>query len=332
MKLLIVAPAWVGDMVMAHTLVALLTETTETAAGIEVHMVAPPATAPLAHRMPGVAGVWPLEVGHGELGIRPRRELARTLRSCEFDRAIVLPNSFKSALIPYWARIPKRTGWQGESRYLILNDRRQLDPARYPLMIERFMALGLPEGAPLERPYPVPRLEADPVAAGELTRRFELTDTDVTVLCPGAEFGPAKRWPSRHFAALARAEADRGRPVWLLGSPGDAAACDEIEALAGAGVKNLAGRTTLLEAVDLLSLAARVVCNDSGLMHVAAALDRRVVALFGSTSPDFTPPLGDRSTALQNPIDCSPCFQRQCPLGHHRCLETLLPEQVIEVL
>jgi heptosyltransferase-2 len=282
--------------------------------------------------MPGVAGVWTLAVGHGELGIRARRQLARTIRAREFDQAIVLPNSFKSALIPYWAGIPKRTGWRGESRILVLNDRRRLDPARYPLMIERFMALGLPKGASLERPYPIPRLAADPAAARELAHRFELPVADATVLCPGAEFGPAKRWPTRHFASLARAEADRGRPVWLLGSPGDAAACDEIEVLAGAGVKNLAGRTTLLEAVDLLSLAARVVCNDSGLMHIAAALDRRLVALFGSTSPDFTPPLGAQSTVLRNPIECSPCFQRQCPLGHLKCLESLLPEQVLEVL
>lgn len=328
MKILVVAPAWVGDMVMAHTLVSLLTRQ----AAADVYLVAPPATAPLAARMPGVAGSWVLDVGHGQLGFKERRTLARLLKAEHFDQAIVLPNSFKSALLPWWAGIPQRTGWHGESRFGVLNDRRRLDEARYPLMIERFMALALPPEAPLPAPYPLPRLKADADSAAALVARLGLVAGDVTALCPGAEFGPAKRWPPRHFAALAAAEIARGRSVWLLGSPGDRETCAEIEAAAPDGVANLAGRTTLLEAVDLLSLADRVVTNDSGLMHVAAALDRPLVALFGSTSPDFTPPLGDRSTVLRKPIECSPCFQRECPLGHLKCLEELAPEQVVEVL
>lgn len=332
MKILIVAPAWVGDMVMAHCLVSLLLSRSDA----QVHMVAPPATAPLAGRMPGVTECWTLDVGHGVLGIGERRSLAKQLATQSYDQAIVLPNSFKSALVPFWAGIAQRTGWLGESRYLLLNDRRRLDKDRYPLMIERFMALALPRdapaGAPLARPYPLPRLEADPANAAALVARFDLNREGITVLCPGAEFGPAKRWPPRHFAELARHEVRTGRQVWLLGSPGDRDTCAEIAALAPDGVVNLAGRTRLVDAIDLLSLADRVVCNDSGLMHVAAALETDVVAIFGSTSPDFTPPLGDRARVVRNPIDCSPCFQRQCPLGHMKCLEELLPEQVIEVL
>jgi heptosyltransferase-2 len=326
-KILVVAPAWVGDMVMAHTLVSLLRRQPDA----EIHMVAPPATEPLVRRMPGVSASRVLDVGHGELGFKRRRSLARDLKAMAYDQAIVLPNSFKSALLPFWAGIPKRTGWLGESRYLLLNDRRRLDPARYPLMIERFMALALPPDAKLPEPYPLPQLTADAEAAAALAARFGLVTGDVTALCPGAEFGPAKRWPPRHFAALARAELARGRAVCLLGSPGDRETCAEIAESAPAAV-NLAGQTTLLEAVDLLSLCDRVVTNDSGLMHVAAALGKPLVALFGSTSPDFTPPLGERSTVLKHPIECSPCFQRQCPLGHLKCLEDLAPEQVIEVL
>lgn len=328
MKILIVAPAWVGDMVMAHTLVSLLGRQS----GTTVHMVAPPATEPLARRMPGVQGSWTLEVGHGELGFKARRALARTLKLERFDQAIVLPNSFKSALLPFWAGIPRRTGWHGESRFLLLNDRRRLDPGRYALMIERFMALALPEDESLAEPYPLPRLTVDPASAAGLVERLDLDSANVTVLCPGAEFGPAKRWPPKHFAALARIELARGRNVWLLGSPGDRDTCSEIVAAAPEGLVNLAGRTTLLEAVDLLSLAERVVANDSGLMHVAAALDKPLIALFGSTSPDFTPPLGERSRVLSNPVECSPCFQRECPLGHLKCLEDLVPEQVLELL
>lgn len=336
MKILVVAPAWVGDMVMAHCLVSLLAQRPDTS----VSMVAPPATAALAERMPGVTGAWTLEVGHGVLGLSERRKLAKVLKGERFDQAIVLPNSFKSALLPFWAEIPQRTGWRGESRYLVLNDRRRLDPDRYPLMIERFMALAFPwqepgtvaAGKSAARPYPLPRLESDPEQSMQLVERFGLAARGITALCPGAEFGPAKRWPPRHFAALARHEVASGRQVWLLGSPGDVATCVEIQAQAPEGVVNLAGRTSLLEAIDLIALADRVICNDSGLMHVAAALGTEVVALFGSTSPDFTPPLGDRTRVIRNPIDCSPCFQRQCPLGHLKCLEELMPEQVIEVL
>lgn len=315
-------------MVMAHTLVTLLGR----APGTRVDMVAPPATAPLAGRMPGVTKCWTLAAGHGELGIGKRRALAAELAQEGYDQAIVLPNSFKSALVPFWARVPKRTGWHGEARFWLLNDRRRLDASRYPLMIERFMALALPAGEALPHPYPEPRLAADAARAADLVRAFGLAGSGATVLCPGAEFGPAKRWPPERYAAVARHQVAAGREVWLLGSPGDAPACREIEALVPEGLVNLAGRTSLLDAVDLLSRAERVVCNDSGLMHVACALDRPVVAVFGSTSPDFTPPLGSRARVVRHPVPCSPCFQRECPLGHLDCLMKLPPERVIEVL
>ena len=293
-------------------------------------MLAPPATAPLAGRMRGVEKIHTLAVGHGELGWRPRRQMGAALAKENYDQAIVLPNSFKSALAPYWAGISRRTGWTGESRFGILNDRRRLDPDRYPLMIERFMALGLPPGESLERPYPLPRLDLNQERSDHLRRTHGLASADVTVLCPGAEFGPAKRWPAEHFAAVARSETAQGREVWLLGSPGDMDAARDIEDQVPHGVVNLAGRTSLEDAVDLIGLADRVVCNDSGLMHVAGALERETYALFGSTSPAFTPPLGERSQVIRHSVPCSPCFQRECPLGHLKCLRDLTPEQVIE--
>lgn len=337
MRILIVAPAWVGDMVMAHSLVRLLQRTPGGAratggAPPVIDLIAPPATAALGSRMPGIGSTHVLDVGHGELGLGRRRKAARSLAGAGYDQAIVLPNSFKSALVPWLARIPRRTGWTGESRMFVLNDRRRLDPERYPLMIERFMALGLESGAPLERPYPLPELRADPERTAHLRAAFSLADAGVTVLCPGAEFGPAKRWPARHFAEVARHETARGRQVWLLGSPGDGPVCAEIEAGSGAGVVNLAGRTSLVDALDLIASAQRVVCNDSGLMHVAGALGVPVVALFGSTSPGFTPPLGAGARVLENDLPCRPCFRRECPLGHLNCLEELAAARVIEVL
>jgi heptosyltransferase-2 len=328
-KVLIVAPAWVGDMVMAHCLVQVLAATRS---GVEIHLLAPPSTAPLGLRMAEVASVRTFEVGHGELGLGKRNREGRVLRLEAFDQAIVLPNSFKSAWIPFRARIPVRTGWLGESRYGVLNDRRRLDRERLPLMIEQFMALGLPSDATLPDPYPLPRLAVDEANRRRLLDTLGLqADERLLILCPGAEFGPAKRWPPAHYAAVARHALAAGRPVWLLGSPNDADTCAEIAGQAP-GAINLAGKTRLLDAIDLLSLAAAVVCNDSGLMHVAGAVGARVIALFGSTSPGFTPPLGTAAAVLRLGLDCSPCFQRECPLGHLRCLVDLEPERIIRLL
>ncbi|MBX3707260.1 MAG: lipopolysaccharide heptosyltransferase II [Pseudomonadales bacterium] len=325
-RILIVAPAWVGDMVMAHCLVQVLAETRPHA---ELHVLAPPATAPLATRMAEIQSVRTFDVAHGELGFGKREHEGRALRAIGFDQAIVLPNSFKSAWVPFRARIPRRTGWHGEARFGVLNDRRRLDRARLPLMIEQFMALGLAPGAPLPDPYPLPRLEVDQDNRARLLRELGLQDEPhPVILCPGAEFGPAKRWPPEHYAAVARRLAGDGRAVWLLGSPKDREPCDAIAAQAP-GVANLAGRTRLIDAVDLLSLADAVVCNDSGLMHVAGAVGARVIAVFGSTSPAFTPPLGPGAEVLRLGLDCSPCFARECPLGHLRCLVDLRPERVL---
>ncbi|MFP6837120.1 MAG: lipopolysaccharide heptosyltransferase II [Pseudomonadales bacterium] len=328
-NILIVAPAWIGDMVMAHCLVQVLSTRHQ---GIEVHMLAPRATAPLAARMPGVNETHVLSVGHGELALGERRRVGRSLAG-RYDQAIVLPNSFKSALVPWWAGVSIRTGWQGELRVGVLNDRRRLNEARYPRMVDRFIALGLDPEAALPQTPPVPVLYADPENVERLIGAGRLSVAGgVTALCPGAEYGPAKRWPPAQFAEVARYATAQGQQVWLLGSAQDAKVCAEIEARVPTGIVNLAGRTTLLEALDLLSQADRVVTNDSGLMHVACALGRKVVAVFGSTSERFTPPLGENAHVVRDHLDCSPCFQRECPLGHLRCLTDLAPERVIELL
>lgn len=328
-RILLVAPAWVGDMVMMDALLQLLRQRHP---AVALHVLAPPATDALAGRLRGIEAHHLLPVGHGEFGFGRRRALARQLRSHRFDQAIVLPNTWKSALVPALAGIPWRTGWHGEARYGLLNDRRSLDPERHPLMIERFMALGLAPGEPLRRPYPVPGLVVDPDNRQRLLDSLGLKRSGrVLALCPGAEFGPAKRWPAPHYAALARHAAARGEEVWLLGSPGEQQAAEEIRQLAPAAI-NLAGRTRLVDAIDLLSAADTVVCNDSGLMHVACAVGTPVVAVFGSTSPAFTPPLGERAQVIQRDMPCSPCFARTCPLGHASCLKDLEPRRVIEAL
>ncbi len=324
-----VAPAWVGDMVMADSLIqVLLSQRPEPV----IHVVAPPATESLARRLNGVSRTWLLEAGHGELALGRRRALGHVLRGEGFARAIVLPNTWKSALVAAWARIPQRTGWHGEARFGVLNDRRRLRDWDYPLMIERFMALALPPGEAIPRPYPTPALKVDGENQARLCRELGLgSQGGALALCPGAEFGPAKRWPAVHYAAVARHAVRQGRPVWLLGSAAEREVCEGIRELAPQAV-NLAGRTRLLDAVDLLAAADTVVCNDSGLMHVAGAVGTRVVAVFGSTSADFTPPLGPGARVEHLGLPCSPCFRRTCPLGHQRCLRDLPPARVIEAL
>jgi lipopolysaccharide heptosyltransferase II len=316
-------------MVMAHTLVQRLASLH---AELQLQVVAPPATAPLAYRMQEVQHVHTADFPHGEFGFGKRRELGNRLKSQGFDQAFVLPNSWKSALVPFFAAIPKRTGWQGEARYGLLNDRRKLDKAAFPLMIERFMALAGDNGELPAKPYPLPKLMPDPENLEHCLRTHNLDAGQVAVLCPGAEFGAAKKWPVVHYAQVARVLLQQGWQVWLMGSPKDQPDCDAIvEALPRTpGLINLAGKTSLLDAVDLLSVAQQVICNDSGLMHVACALSRPTIGIFGSTSPDFTPPLGARAVVVEQSLACRPCFQRTCPLGHLDCLQTLMPAQVLQ--
>ncbi|HEX8010838.1 MAG TPA: lipopolysaccharide heptosyltransferase II, partial [Casimicrobiaceae bacterium] len=267
---------------------------------------------------------------HRELAFRRRRMLARELRSCGYTRAFVLPNSFKAALIPWLARIPRRIGYVGEMRGVLLTEARRLDRKALPRLVDRFVALAVPKGRLIPTP-PAPVLVADVANAGAAMRALTLsTQRPVVVVCPGAEYGPAKRWPTEHFIALARRLLEAGCAVWLLGSPNDQPAGAPIAA-AVPGVRDLTGRTDLGSAIDLISLASVVVSNDSGLMHAAAAVGRPLIALFGSSSPDYTPPLSPLAHVARIDIACSPCFQRECPLGHFKCMRDLTPERVYEL-
>ena len=294
-------------------------------------VLAPSWALPVYRRMPEVARTISLPFGHGDLKLGERRRFAKSL--APYDRAIVLPNSFKSALIPWHAGIPVRTGYRGEMRYGLLNDLRVLDEERLPLIVERYAALAQPANEILARPVPEPRMKIDDAARRDTAAKYGVDLTrPVAAFAPGAEYGPAKRWPPRHFADLAKTLAARGFQVWLMGSRKDAAITAEIQRLTGDLCVDFAGRTSLDEAIDLLSFAARVVTNDSGLMHIAAALDRPTAAIFGSSSPAFTPPLSAHARIISLKLECSPCFRRDCPLGHTNCLVTLEPARVLEAL
>ncbi len=325
-KALIVAPSWIGDTIMAQPLFARLHAKHP---GLTLDATAPRWVAPVLTRMSEIAEVIDNPFGHGQLDLKGRWRQGRELAARGYDAVYVLPNSIKSALVPFFAGIPRRIGFTGESRYGLINERHHLDKQALPLMVERFAQLAEAPGTPLPRPVFYPKIVSTAAMQGKTLAELTLQRPDKMVaFCPGAEYGPAKRWPAAHFAALAKRFAVEGFAVWLFGSPKDHAVAEEIGRLAPGLTHNLCGTTSLGQAVDLLALADLVVCNDSGLMHVAAALDRPIIALYGSSSPGFTPPLSDRADILSLKLDCSPCFKRECPLGHLDCLNKLLPEQV----
>ena len=335
MRILVVGPSWIGDTVLAQPLFKLLHARH---GPLDLDVLAPPWTLPIVERMQEVRRAIAHPAGHGELRLGRQRNLARALAHENYERAIVLPNSFKSALIPWLAGIPLRSGYLGELRWGLLNDTRRIEEARHPQLAQRYAALAYSRaehasGEALPHPLPLPGLRVDDAARRATLERLGLAgDHPVAALCPGAEYGPAKRWPPRHFAVLAQQLAGLGFAVWLVGSANDAPAGSEIARLAPGAARDLCGRTSLAEAIDVLASARLVVSNDSGLMHVAAALGRRVVALYGSSSPTYTPPAGGAAHILKLDLPCSPCFERECPLGHFKCMVDLGPERVLATL
>lgn len=327
MNILIVGPSWVGDTVISQVLLQLLKQQHPTA---QIDYLAPPWTLPLLKRMPEVRQGILNPFGHGALQLGARCQLGLGLRDGQYDQALVLPNSWKSALPPWFAGIALRTGFRGEARWGLLNDLRRLDTQALPQMADRFAALAFPPDTKQPSPLPRPALHSTTAQQQQLLARLGIdTAKPAVAFCPGAEYGPAKRWPERHFAALARLLAARGYAIWLVGSPKDHAVAETIAQDAQGLCTNLCGKTDIAEATDLLAAARLVVTNDSGLMHVAAAVGRPVIALYGSSSPLFTPPLSADARIVNLNLECSPCFKRVCPLGHLNCLNDLAPERVL---
>lgn len=316
-KIAIVMPSWVGDCVMAHPLITLLTQQYP---GAKITALAMPGLVALIERMPGVDAVLPIELGHGDFKFFKRRAYGKQWAG-KWDWVIVLPNSWKSALIPFFTNAPKRTGWRGEMRYGLLTDHRILEKAKYPLLVSRYAALAFAPGATLPT-LPAPQLRPKTVIPVE---------GKVLALCPGAEYGPSKRWPVDYWTQVAKAYDQKGWQVWILGSAKEKNIAQTIQAAVPA-VKDLTGTTSLAGAVDYLAAVTAVVSNDSGLMHIAAAVGKPIVAVYGSTDPGYTPPLSDKAMILRVGLSCSPCFKRECPLGHYRCLQDLMPDRVITAL
>jgi len=313
-------------MVMAQTLFKILKSREPDR---ELDVLAPEWSLPIVARMPEIRNGIASETAHGEIGLVTRRRIASGLRDAAYDRAIVLPRSAKSALIPWFARIPTRTGFRGENRYWLVNDMRPFDPKVLDQTVKRFVALGLDKDESLPAVLPDPALTVSVENQARVVRDLGVsTERPVVAMMPGAEYGPAKCWPHEHFTALAARLEAAGYAVWVLGSSKDKAAGDVIAS--GSGAVNLCGKTSLEDVIDLLAACDQAVSNDSGLMHIAAASGCHVHGIYGSSSSKFTPPLTKSRDIHELGLECSPCFERECPLGHLKCLKDLDPTGIFE--
>ncbi|SQH15868.1 ADP-heptose--LPS heptosyltransferase 2 [Providencia heimbachae] len=309
----------------------------------QIDVMAPQWCRPLLAKMPEISNAIPMPLGHGVLAIGERRQLGIQLRQNNYDQAIVLPNSLKSALVPFFAKIAKRTGWRGEMRYGLLNDIRPLDKHAFPLMVQRYVALAydkqsIKSAADIPTPILWPKLVTDKQDVSEAALVFKIDNTRPIIgFCPGAEFGPAKRWPHYHYAALAeKLISEKGYQVLLFGSQKDNDAGEEIRHSLTDNARqhchNLAGKTSLEQAVNLIDACQAVVSNDSGLMHVAAALDKPLVALYGPSSPDFTPPLSDKAEVIRLITGYHKVRKGDGDSGYHQSLIDIQPQLVIDAL
>lgn len=335
MKILVIGPSWVGDMVMSQSLyMALKAQHPH----CEIEVLAPAWCKPILERMPEVNQAIDMPVGHGSLDLKKRWKIARSLKKNRYTHAIILPNSAKSALIPFFAGIKQRIGWKGEFRYGLLTDLRP-NKRIFQYMVERYVALSSPAENMLSQvslnTCRQPKLSVNEASQSTAMLRLQLhNQRKVFGLCPGAEYGPAKRWPDEHYSKVAQQVIIDGGQVWLFGSAKDKEVTQKIKQSLPEPLQqhcfDLAGETSLIEAVDLLAACHTVICNDSGLMHVSAAVGCNIIAIYGSSSPEYTPPLTNNLQVMHTDIECRPCFKKNCPLSHQKCLTELDPNLIIE--
>lgn len=330
-RILVIAPNWIGDCVMAQPLLALLRQEYPDQA---IDVLAASWVAPVWRAMREVDTVLETPFKHGALQLRERWRYAQQLRGRGYSAAYVLPNTLKFALLPWLAGIKTRVGYKGESRYGLITIMHHDDPQAPRAMVPFYAALASApsRSAPTELARPVLQVPDEKTSA--VLKALGLSTQDPLIaFAPGAEFGNAKRWPTSHFAQLANTilQAHPQAQIVLLGSPKDVAVCDEIAALCPA-VHHLAGKTTLDQAIAIIAASSAMVSNDSGLLHIASALNRPVIAIYGPTDPAHAPPFSDIAHSLSLRLDCAPCKQRECPFGHQDCMQKLDSEMVWQPL
>lgn len=336
-KILVVSPAWLGDIIMSQSLLSVLKQQDPTNS---IYMYAPSYAHPILARMVEVDHILTNPFNHGQLLLKERIKEGQKLKEFNFDCAYILPNSLKSALPPYFAGIKQRIGLKGESRYILINRMRSNKKA-FPKMVERYVSLAYIDDPKITNtstlpkfPYPKLILKKPTV---ELLKRLNLSlERPLLALGCGANYGPAKLWPVEYFARVSANFIQKGGAVLALGTSNDTVTVQAIlKHLPNHLLPyfyNIAGKTNLTEALDLVGVCTAAVCNDSGLMHTVAAAGVPQVCIFGSTSTEYTPPLSDVAMCLESNESCHPCFNRTCKYGTYKCLKQISPEQVIDAL
>ena len=333
MKILIVGPSWVGDSVISQCLFKIISLKNSQ---VEIDVLSPEWTTRVFRRMDEVSEVITLPFSHGQIKIKERFKIGKFLESKNYDQAIVLPNSLKSSLVPYFSNIPIRSGWRGEMRYFLLNDIRVLDKDVYPRMVDRFIALALDKNSDSISDIPFPELRIDKQNLKSIRTELRIDEElPLLCLCPGAEFGPAKRWPAEYYAKVANKYLKKSWQVLMLGSQNDIPIGKEIAASINNnhyGLFNLVGKTKLEDTIDLISSSSLVLTNDSGLMHIAASVGVPLLALYGPTSPDFTPPLSNKAKVISKGKGLMKLRKGDLEGGYHQSLKDIKPREVLEIL
>ncbi len=335
-KYLIISPSWLGDLIMSQSLYKAL-KSQDPNCIIDIY--APAYTMPILDRMPEISKkiVNPFE--HGAFNFRQRYAEGRKLRDEHYDSVFILPNSLKSAFVGFFANIADRRGFKGESRYILINNMRT-NKNDFPLMVERYVALAFDKNivkTAKDLPkFDYPKLDVKPLnkdRAEELGLDFSKKNL---ILGCGANYGPSKLWPVEYFARVSDWWIENGGNVIGIGSQKDIPTVAKIyEKLSEKNKKHfsdIAGKTNLTEALDIVGSSTAAVCNDSGLMHTVAAADIPQVCIFGSTSTGYTPPLSDKAICVESDEPCHPCFKRTCKFDTYACLKKITPEMVISKL
>ena len=334
MKILIVGPSWVGDAVMAQSLYKIIKDSNPQS---KIDVLSPEWSLGILNRMDELDDLICSPFDHGDLRIKDRIRFGYSLRDRSYDQAIVLTNSLKSSFIPFTANIPKRTGWLGEMRYGFINDIRKVNKNKHKLMVEKFSCLSINPLVDNNYEIPWPSLRVDLINLSKLLKKYSFEQSHESIaICPGAEFGPSKRWPANYYAEVIRHYLSKNWQVFILGSKNDLPVAKAIEDQVPPENKtllfNFTGQTSIEDAVDILSTCDLVLTNDSGLMHVAAAVNVKLLALYGPTSPKFTPPLSKKAKVIQKIEGYEKTREGELEEGYHYGLSMIKPEEVLDSL
>ena len=334
-RILIVGPTRVGDSVIAQSLYRRIKQLNAAAA---IDVLAPKYLHGLLKRMPEIRYTIDLPLAHKQLGLSKRKQIGISLRG-RYNQAIILSRSLKATLIPWFAQIAIRTGFRGEMRYGLINDMRKLDRdamphlGNRPRLADRWVHLGQPKQMRLPKEIPQPRLSVKPANAQICMEHLALnSNSPIMALAPGIADSPAKQWPARYFTETAEHYGKQGYQIWLLGAENDQAICRQITEATDMPINNLCGRTSLEDTIDILAQADIVLSNDSGLMHIAAAVGCSVIGIFGSTTPEYALPSSDWVKASWTGLSCSPCWQKTCRYGHYHCLTRITPKDIVPIV